>query len=68
MTCRNRHQANRRGHQLNSVNVSKPLLERLHEVGCERDTAGNRELHFDQYCMPILLYLFNPIVTSNRHP
>ncbi|MCI0492653.1 MAG: IS4 family transposase [Planctomycetes bacterium] len=43
-----------------------PLLERLEEVGCERDRAGNRELHFDQYCMLILLYLFNPIVTSLR--
>jgi hypothetical protein len=43
-----------------------PLLERLHEEGCERDTAGNRNLHFDQYCMLLLLYLFNPIVTSLR--
>lgn len=43
-----------------------PLLERLHDVGCERDIAGNRELHFDQYCLLILLYLFNPIVTSLR--
>jgi len=43
-----------------------PLLERLHEVGCQRDKAGNRELHFDQYCLLILLYLFNPIVTSLR--
>jgi len=43
-----------------------PLLERLHEVGCERDRAGNRKLHYDQYCMLILLYLFNPIVQSLR--
>ena len=43
-----------------------PLLERLHDAGCERDKAGNRELHFDQYCLLILLYLFNPIVTSLR--
>ena len=43
-----------------------PLLERLHDDGCERDKAGNRGLHFDQYCMLILLYLFNPIVTSLR--
>jgi len=43
-----------------------PLLDRLHEVGCERDKAGNRELHFDQYCLLVLLYLFNPIVTSLR--
>ena len=43
-----------------------PLLQRLHDDGCQRDTAGNRELHYDQYCMLILLYLFNPIVTSLR--
>jgi hypothetical protein len=43
-----------------------PLLERLHDDGCQRDKAGNRQLHFDQYCMLILLYLFNPIVTSLR--
>ena len=43
-----------------------PLLKRLHEDGCERDTANNRNLHFDQYCMLILLYLSNPIVTSLR--
>ena len=43
-----------------------PLLERLHEVGCERDKAGNRKLHYDEYCMLLLLYLFNPIVTSLR--
>jgi hypothetical protein len=43
-----------------------PLLERLHEEGCARDRAGNRRLHYDQYCLLILLYLFNPIVTSLR--
>jgi hypothetical protein len=43
-----------------------PLLERLHEVGCERDKAGNRDLHFDEYGALILLYLFNPVVTSLR--
>lgn len=43
-----------------------PLLHRLHADGCQRDRAGNRELHFDQYCMLILLYLFNPVVTSLR--
>ena len=43
-----------------------PLLERLHEVGCQGDTARNRTLHFDQYCMLVLLFLFNPIVTSLR--
>ena len=43
-----------------------PLLERLHEVGCQRDTAGNRKLHLDQYCMLVLLFLFNPVVSSLR--
>ena len=43
-----------------------PLLMRLHEEGCERDKAGNRKLHYDQYCMLLLLYLFNPVVTSLR--
>ncbi len=44
----------------------QPLLERLHDVGCERDRAGNRQLHYDEYCMLVLLFLFNPIVTSLR--
>ena len=43
-----------------------PLLERLHDVGCEGDRAGNRVLHYDQYCMLILLYFFNPVVKSLR--
>ena len=43
-----------------------PLLERLHDNGCDRDKAGNRKLFFDQYAMLMLLYFFNPIVTSLR--
>jgi hypothetical protein len=43
-----------------------PLLARLHDVGCQRDKAGNRELHFDQYCLLVLLFLFNPVVRSLR--
>lgn len=43
-----------------------PLVERLHEVGCQRDKAGNRELHFDEYCLLVLLFLFNPIISSLR--
>src|ERR1700674_679530 len=43
-----------------------PLLERLHDVGCERDRAGNRSLHYDQYCLFVLLFLFNPVVKSLR--
>jgi len=43
-----------------------PLLQRLHDSGCQRDVAGNRTLHFDQYCMLILLFFFNPVVKSLR--
>lgn len=43
-----------------------PALARLHDDGCARDRAGNRKLHFDQYCALILLYMFNPIVSSLR--
>jgi hypothetical protein len=43
-----------------------PLFEPLHEVGCERDKAGNRQLHYDEYCSLLLLFLFNPVVTSLR--
>ena len=40
-----------------------PLLERLHDDACRRDTAGNRTLYFDQYAMLMLLYFFNPATT-----
>ncbi len=43
-----------------------PLLKRLRDDGCDRDKAGNRELHFDQYAALVLLYLFNPICSSLR--
>ena len=43
-----------------------PVLEKLHHHGCARDSAGNRKLHYDQYAALILLYFFNPIVTSLR--
>ena len=43
-----------------------PLFERLREVGCQRDKAGNRQLFMDQYCALVLLFLFNPCVRSLR--
>src|SRR5438552_7979487 len=43
-----------------------PLLERLRPVGTARDKAGNRELFFDQYAALLLLYFFNPVLTSLR--
>jgi hypothetical protein len=43
-----------------------PLFASLHEVGCGRDTAGNRLLHFDRYAALVMLYLFNPLIGSMR--
>lgn len=43
-----------------------PILEKLHSHACDRDKAGNRKLHYDQYTALILLYFFNPIVSSLR--
>jgi len=45
--------------------ISK-MLESLGDVGCDRDLAGNRILHMDQYISLLLLYMFNPICTSLR--
>lgn len=42
------------------------LLSFLHGAGCGRDRAGNRELHFDDYVLLVLLYLFNPLIDSMR--
>lgn len=39
-----------------------PLLRRYHEVGNQK----NRNLHFDQYLALIILYFFNPVLTSLR--
>ena len=43
-----------------------PLLERLHDHACDRDRAGNRLLHYDQYAALLLFYFFNPLLTSLR--
>lgn len=42
------------------------LLRSVHDAGCDRDKADNRELHFDDYVLLILLYLFNPLIDSMR--
>ncbi|PQO26525.1 IS4 family transposase, partial [Blastopirellula marina] len=44
----------------------RPLLAELHDEGTERDVAGNRTLHFDQYCLLVLLYVLNPGISSLR--
>jgi hypothetical protein len=44
----------------------QPLLERLHTQATQRDRAGNRQLFYDQYAALVLLYFFNPVLTSLR--
>ncbi len=43
-----------------------PLLRELRNVGCGRDKAGNRNLHFDEYCLFVLLAMFNPMTRTVR--
>src|SRR3989441_3179779 len=43
-----------------------PLFDHLHTAGTERDRAGNRQLFYDQYATLLLMYFFNPTVTSLR--
>ena len=40
------------------------LLDSLHDAGCERDRAGNRQLFFDGYVKLVLLYTWNPLIGS----
>src|SRR6516165_12638580 len=57
------------GHQLQGLKYLDkllPLFDRLHDVGCQRDRAGNRKLHFDHYGALILLFLLNPVLRSFR--
>jgi hypothetical protein len=42
------------------------LLGSLHDVGTERDTAGNRTLYFDDYVKLVLLHTWNPLLGSIR--
>lgn len=54
---------------LRGTRLFKPvrrLLERVHDAGTKRDRAGNRKLFFDQYLSLLLLYFFNPSITSLR--
>jgi len=56
-------------HQLHGFKYFKAIskiLESLGDVGCQRDRAGNRILHMDQYISLLLLHMFNPICTSLR--
>jgi hypothetical protein len=42
------------------------LFGSLRGCGAQGDTAGNRDLHYDQYASLILLYFFSPALTSLR--
>lgn len=42
------------------------LIERLHDVGTERDHAGNRTLFFDQYAATLLMYFCTSALGSLR--
>ena len=42
------------------------LITRLHDVGTERDRAGNRSLFYDQYVTLLLMYFCNPALESLR--
>ena len=53
-------------HGLKYFKQLQPLLARLHDVGTESDHAGNRTLFFDHYASLILLFFFNPTLTSLR--
>ena len=44
----------------------EPVLERLQTIGTESDRAGNRQLFYDQYVSLLLLYFFNPVLSSLR--
>jgi hypothetical protein len=44
----------------------RPLLERLHGVGTERDKSGNRELFYDHYVLLVVFYMLNPLIRSMR--
>ena len=53
-------------HRLKDLGAFSKLLESLHGVGTERDRANNRQLHMDQYCLLVAMWLFNPIIDSLR--
>ena len=44
----------------------RPLLRRLHDIGSKRDRAGNRDVYMDESRVFVLMWLFNPILTSLR--
>ncbi len=48
------------------LNAVLPLLQRLHPCGTAPDRAGNRLFFADHYAALLLLYFFNPVLTSRN--
>jgi Transposase DDE domain len=48
------------------LNEVLPLLQRLHACGTDADKAGNRQFFADHYAALLLLYFFNPVLTSRN--
>ena len=48
------------------LNDVLPLLQRLHACGTDSDKAGNRRFFADHYVALLLLYFFNPVLTSRN--
>jgi hypothetical protein len=48
------------------LNEVLPLLQRLHTCGTAPDKAGNRRFFADHYAALLLLYFFNPVLTSRN--
>jgi len=53
-------------HGLKYFKQLQPLFATLHDIGTESDHAGNRQLFFGDYASLILLFFFNPALTSLR--
>src|SRR5262245_65933376 len=54
---------------LQGQRLVQPLLKlvtRLHDVGTQRDVAGNRKLFCDQYITLLLMYFCNPALGGLR--
>ncbi len=48
------------------VQPALKLINRLHDIGTQRDRAGNRKLFYDQYAALLLMYFCNPTLDSLR--
>jgi Transposase DDE domain len=48
------------------VQPALKLITRLHDLGTQRDRAGNRKLFYDQYTALLLMYFCNPALDSLR--